>query len=64
MKKKSDRAGIVPEFLDIKPENYFTNIRSSMVYTPKNILITGACGFIGSHVCKTLVNGAPSFVTL
>ena len=24
-------------------------------YTPKNILITGACGFIGSHVCKTLV---------
>ncbi len=25
-------------------------------YTPQNILLTGGCGFIGSHVCKYLVS--------
>jgi nucleoside-diphosphate-sugar epimerase len=24
-------------------------------YVPHNILLTGGCGFIGSHVCKFLV---------
>ena len=24
-------------------------------YLPQNILLTGGCGFIGSHVCKYLV---------
>jgi nucleoside-diphosphate-sugar epimerase len=29
-------------------------------YTPKSILLTGGCGFIGSHVCKFLVSKAGS----
>jgi UDP-glucose 4,6-dehydratase len=30
-------------------------------YTPKNILITGGCGFIGSHVVMLLVNKYPHY---
>jgi hypothetical protein len=31
------------------------------IYEPKNILITGACGFIASHVAIRLVNRYPEY---
>lgn len=31
------------------------------VYTPKNILITGAAGFIASHVCNRLIGNYPEY---
>jgi len=30
-------------------------------YTPKNILITGAAGFIASHVCNRLIRNYPDY---
>ena len=31
-------------------------------YVPHNILLTGGCGFIGSHVCKFLVSFRPPVI--